>query len=112
MVACLRLTPDGKVLASTGADGILRLWSTKDWSEVRKIELRASGVLQISVAPKGDVVSVGADLLIQTFSLKDGNLVDRIEVPVKGVYRLAISPDGRYLANAAADGKVRVWERC
>jgi len=111
VVTCLRLTPDGKMLASTGADGMLRLWSTKDWSEVRKIELRASGVLQIAVAPKGDVVSVGADHLIQTFSLNDGKLVDRIEVPVKGVYGVAISPDGRYLANAAADGKVRVWER-
>ena len=111
VVACLRLTPDGKLLASTGGDGILRLWSTEDWSEVRKVELRAYGVLQMAIAPKGDVVTVGADHLIQTFSIKDGKLVGRIELPVKGVYGLAISPDGRYLANAAADGKVRVWER-
>jgi len=111
VVTCLRLTPDGKMLASTGADGMLRLWSTKDWSEVRKIELRASGVLQIAIAPKGDVVSVGADHLIQSFRVKDGKFLGKIDVPVKGVYGLAISPDGRYLANAAADGKVRVWER-
>jgi WD40 repeat protein len=111
VVACLGLTPDGKLLASTGGDGILRLWSTEDWSEVRKVELRACGVLQMAVAPEGDVVTVGADHLIQTFSIKDGKLVGRIELPVKGVYGQAISPDGRYLANAAADGKVRVWER-
>ena len=111
VIACLRVTPDGKLLTSTGADGLLRLWSTKDWSEVRKVELRACGVLQMAIAPKGDVVTVGADHLIQTFSIKDGKLVERIEVPIKGVYGLAISPDGRYLANAAADGKVRVWER-
>lgn len=110
VVACLRLTPDGKLLASTGADGLLRLWSTEDWSEVRKVELRAYGVLQMAIAPRGDVVTVSADHLIQTFSI-DGKLVGRIELPVKGVYGLAISPDGRYLANAAADGKVRVWER-
>jgi WD40 repeat protein len=75
------------------------------------VELRASGVLQVAVAPKGDVVSVGADHLIQSFRVKDGKLVGKIDVPVKGVYGLAISPDGRYLANAAADGKVRVWQR-
>ena len=111
VVVCLRLTPDGKLLASTGGDGILRLWSTEDWSEVRKVALRAGGVLQMAIAPKGDVVTVGADHLIQTFSIKDGKLVGRIELPVKGIYGLAISPDGRFLANAAADGKVRVWER-
>jgi WD40 repeat protein len=112
VVVCLRLTPDGQLLASTGGDAALRLWSTKDWSEVRKVDLRASGTFHIAIAPNGDVVSVGADHLIQTFSLKDGKLAGRIELPVKGVYGLAISPDGRYLANAAADGKVRVWQRC
>jgi WD40 repeat protein len=111
MVTCLRLTPDGQLLASTGADATLRLWSTRDWSEVWKVELRAAGVFQIAVAPQGDVVSVGADHLIQTFSLADGKLLGRLDVPVKGVYGVAISPDGRYLVNAAADGKVRVWRR-
>ena len=70
MVACLRVTPDGKLLASTGADGLLRLWSIKDWSEVRKVELRAGGVLQMAIAPQGDVVTVAADYLIQTFAVK------------------------------------------
>jgi WD40 repeat protein len=111
VVTCLRLTPDGQMLASTGADGTLRLWSTRDWSEVWKVSLRAAGVFQLAIAPEGDVVSVAADHLIQTFSLTDGKLVGRIDVPAKGVYGLAISPDGRYLANAAADGKVRVWRR-
>jgi WD40 repeat protein len=112
VVACLGLSPDGKLLASTGADGILRLWSTEDWSEVREVELRACGVFQLAIAPKGEVVTVSADNLIRTISMTDGQVVGRIELPVKGVYGLAFSPDGRYLANAAADGKVRVWQRC
>jgi WD40 repeat protein len=111
VVAGLCLTPDGKRLASTGGDGLLRLWSTEDWSEASKVALRAGGVFQLAIAPKGDVVTVSADHLIQTIAIKDGTVVGRIELPVKGVYGLAISPNGRYLANAAADGKVRVWER-
>ena len=82
MVACLCLTPDGKLVASTGADGLLRLWSTEDWSEIRQVALRAGGVLQMAIAPKGDVATVSTDHLIQTFAIKDGQLVDRIEMPL------------------------------
>jgi WD40 repeat protein len=56
-------------------------------------------------------VTVAADHLIQSYSVQDGSVVDRNEVPVKWLYGIAISPDGKYLANAAADGKVRAWER-
>jgi WD40 repeat protein len=111
IVIASRISPDGKWLASTGADGNLRIWSTKDWSESRAVKVEGSGVLQIAWAPGSDAVAVSVDYLIQTYSIKDGKPIERIELPVKGLYGLDISPDGRYLANAAADGKVRVWER-
>jgi WD40 repeat protein len=111
VVACLRLSPDGQWLASTGADGYLRLWSTKTWAEARAIKLDGSGVFQIAFAPHNKAVTVAADYVIQTYAVKDGKVLDRIEVPVKGVYGVAISADGKYLANAAADGRVRVWQQ-
>ena len=110
VVTCLRVSPDGKWLASTGADGHLRFWSTEDWSEARSVKLEGSGVFQIAFAPGSDSVAVTADYRIQAYSIKDGKLVDRIEVPLKGLYGVAISPDGKYIANAAADGSVRVWQ--
>jgi WD40 repeat protein len=111
VVACLRVSPDGRWLASTGADGYLRLWSTRDWAEVRSVKLAGSGVLQLAFAPKSESVTVAADYVILSYSVKDGAVVQRLEVPIKGLYGVAISPDGHYLANAAADGKVRVWKR-
>ena len=110
-VGCLRVSPDGKTLASTGGDGQLRLWSTKDWSETLRVKIGGTGVLQLAFSPKGNSVTVAADRLIQSFAVKDGRVVERIDLPLKGIYGVAISPDGKYLANAAADGKVRVWER-
>ncbi|MEP7272395.1 MAG: WD40 repeat domain-containing protein [Acidobacteriota bacterium] len=111
VVACLCVSPDGKLLASTGGDGYLRLWLTKDWSEMRVVKLVGTGVLQIAFSPQSDYLALAADYAIQCYGVADGAVVDRIEVPIKGLYGIAISPDGKYLANAAADGKVRIWER-
>jgi WD40 repeat protein len=111
VVACLRVSPDGKWLASTGADGHLRFWSTKNWAQAHAVKLEGNGIFQIAFAPRSDSATVTADYLIQTYSVKDGKVVDRIEMPIKGLYGVAISADGKYLANAAADGRVRVWER-
>jgi len=43
-------------------------------------------------------------------SVEKGDLLDEVDLKVKGVYALTFSPDGRWLANAAADKKVRIWE--
>jgi WD40 repeat protein len=108
-VVCMRLTPDGKLLASTGADATLRLWSTRNWIEVRRMRLKSRGTFQIAVAAKGDRIAVSAERGIEIYSLKEGSLVEHIELPVDAVHGLAFSKDGRWLANGAADG-VRLWE--
>jgi len=110
-VACLRLSSNGRILASSGADRTVRLWSTEDWSEIRRIELEAGGILQVAFSPDGGRLAVGADHLILVHDVGSGELIHRIELQPKGIYGLAYSPDGRYLANAAADGKVRIWEQ-
>lgn len=111
VVTCLRVSPDGKWLASTGADGYLRIWSTADWSEAQTVKIEGSGVFQIAFSPGSDSITVSADFVIRSYAVKDGKLLERIQVPLKGLYGVAISADGKYLANAAADGRIRVWER-
>jgi len=109
-VACLAPSPNPAILASTGMDGTLRFWTVVGGDEVTCVPLKSQGVLQLAFAPDGRSIAVLVDHAVLLLSAPDGLLRERFELPVKGVYGVAISPDGRFLANAAADGCVRVWE--
>lgn len=108
-VTAMALSPDGSLLASTGAEGELRLWDTATWQGVREVPLHAGGVLQLSWAPAGNRVAVSCDHVIQVVPVHAEGVVQRLEVGIKGLYGVAFSPDGQWLANAGADGRLRIW---
>jgi WD40 repeat protein len=109
-IACLAPSPNPAILASSGLDGTLRFWTVIGGDEVTCVPLESGGALQLAFAPDGRSLAVSVDHAVLHLGAPDGELQERYEIPVKGAYGVAFSPDGRYLANAAADGRVRVWE--
>jgi hypothetical protein len=109
-IACLKPSPNPAILGSTGLDGTLRFWTVVGGDEVNCVPIEGQGVLQLAFAPDGRSVAVSVDGAVWHLGAPDGDVIERYEVPLKGVYGVAFSPDGKYLANAAADGRVRVFE--
>lgn len=108
-VASLRVSPDGGTFVSTGGPGSVRFWSTDGWRDLGTVPLEATGVMALAFAPDSSEVSVTVDFHIITLAVRKRAITADRRVGAKGVYGLAYSPDGKYLANAAADGRVRVW---
>jgi WD40 repeat protein len=105
----MALSADGMLLATTGSEGTLRLRRVVGGDELFAVRLGRLGAMQVAFSPDGSSLAVSIDFSIQLRSAIDGTLLSTIDVPVKGVYGLGFSPDGRLLANAGADGRIRIW---
>jgi serine/threonine protein kinase len=60
-VLCVAFSPDGKLLASGGADGTLRIWNVEDGHELASFEGHARGVAAVAFGPEGGVLFSGGE---------------------------------------------------
>ncbi len=107
-VAALVRSPDGGFMVSTGPPGVARFWSASTWAPLNTVALESTGSCFAAFSPDALRVSVSVDYQILLIS-RERSVLGRISVGVKGVHETAWSPDGALLANAAGDGRVRIW---
>src|SRR5262249_51921688 len=121
-VLSVNFSPDGRVLASGGLDGTVRLWDMATSKEMKV--LRGHTNMVADVAFRGDgrlLASAGGVWDPYTNKYKAGEVVilwevstGRQWVTLRGhtdsIWSLCFSPDGRTLATASLDGTVKLWE--
>jgi WD40 repeat protein/serine/threonine protein kinase len=107
-VRSLAFSPDGKLLASLGDEGRVKLWNVATGVLKRSWPAQRSGLafsrdgrrLAWAVAQGAVIWDLAADKKERTFLGHDGSLTS-----------LAFSPDGLALATAGRDGVILIWDR-
>lgn len=112
-VSALAIAPDGRELASAGADGLLKIWSVATGSLLATLDYTAidengkedegDSALFDSKLPNGPSRSKGANA-----KHKDGP--GRLKARLRGLNDVAWSRDGHYLVCGGDDKIVRVWD--
>lgn len=107
----LAFSPDGKLLATTGYDRLIKLWDVGSGKEVRTLKDHSDAVYGLAFRPDGKLIaSAAADRAVKVWDVATGRRLYTLGEATDWLYAVAWSPDGKSLAAAGIDKSIRVWE--
>jgi WD40 repeat protein len=108
-VLAVTISPDGKVLASAGADG-LRTWALPGGEPLTTPARDAGPVNGLAFSPDGKLLALACGNGV--VKLLDGATMKKtsdLKGHIGAVLTVAFHPDGGHLASGGADGTIKLW---
>jgi WD40 repeat protein len=105
-VAAVAFAPDGKTLASAGADGVVRLWEVGTWKPLGALKGHTDCVCALAFSEDGTTIATGGyDHTAKLWDVKDRREIATARHP--GVVSAIAIRNGTTVMTGCLDGKVR-----
>ncbi|HUS32508.1 MAG TPA: protein kinase [Kofleriaceae bacterium] len=109
-VGALALSHDGKRIASSGHDGIIKIWSVTGTLE-RTLLGHTERVRDVAFSPDDTrLASCGDDASVRLWKLGSSELPLALSGHTGFVVRVMFDRDGMSLVSSGGDGTVRIWD--
>ncbi|MEB3223274.1 MAG: WD40 repeat domain-containing protein, partial [Candidatus Sericytochromatia bacterium] len=107
----VKVSPDGRSLASVSLDGTAKLWDLSSGVATRAFVGHAHGVGGVAFSPDGaTLATAGWDHTVRLWDVATAAPIRTLTSHTRPVQLVAFSPDGARLASADWDGTLRVWD--
>jgi WD40 repeat protein len=111
-VTAVAYSPDGKIIASAGADKVVRLWAADSGKSLQTLSGHKHHVRALAFSGDGKTLaSGGLDLTIRLWDVESGKEQRTIVTKPQSPTSLALTPHGKMLASGGyGDSDVRLWD--
>jgi WD40 repeat protein len=104
----VQFSPDGRVLASAGIDGGIRVWDLTTGMQIRA--LHALSVWpRFAFSPDSKKIAAGDFDSLRLWDIASGKQLQKADNPLIGVGCLTFSPDGKAVAQTGSTHEIRIW---
>ncbi len=105
-----RYSPDGRILATAGEDGQVRLWEAATGALERTWTAHDQGINSVSFSPDGRWLTTTSKDAGAVWEVDSGRLVRRPEMGGGKALALAFTPDGQTLIVGGAVAFMELWD--
>jgi WD40 repeat protein/class 3 adenylate cyclase len=104
-------SPDGKRLATGGADGTVVFWDPATGEPGLTLDNEGAGISGLAFSPDGTRIATAGDSdIVRMWDTMTGKELFRVDAGDVRVFGLAFSPDGKRLATGDFGGLLQVWD--
>lgn len=109
-ISTVRVSPDGRYLASSGSDGAICIWQTENYQLHCVLRGHIHAVHALCFSNDGRwLISGGIDGCIYVWEVDSGRWVQTITRQKKSIIAISLHSDNEQLAVALTDETIQVW---